>query len=341
VASFPDANIVYEETLPGSDIYERSVDLSAYVGEVIYLAFVHYESTDWFRINLDNIVVLAGTSGGQSTEADILTFALVEVPAAVVVIEGLDISVTVAQGTDVTALTPTITISEGATIVPTPPYSAMDFTNPVQFVVTAEDGETTQTYTVTVEEEQEETFTVTFNVDMQYAEFDPAVDVVYITGSLLDWAEPGTDVENQTMSRVGETMIWTKTLELEAGTYAYKFFLNAGWDNGEWTGDPNREAVVEADVTFDDIFGWKTNAAIDVLSNLNVYPNPFTNEIFVENAENVSRVVITNVIGQVVVDMPVNSTSKTINTTNLNNGVYLVTFQANNGERLVRKMIKQ
>ncbi len=38
-----------------------------------------------------------------------------------------------------------------------------------------------------------ETFEVTFNVDMTYADdFNHAMDVVYITGSIFGWAEPGT-----------------------------------------------------------------------------------------------------------------------------------------------------
>jgi hypothetical protein len=221
-------------------------------------------------------------------------------------------------------------------------------------------------------------------------------------------------------------LIYTTTLELEAGTYMYKYFLNAGWAGGEWDGDPNRVVtVVDADVVVNDIFGdtglstealitdfgfdeGQDNVVIDgftimvhvavgtditeltptmtisdgatidyvfptvmdfteaqefvvtaedgettntytvyvrftsveenVLSNLNVYPNPFSNEISVKNAEGVNRVIITNLIGQVVMDMPLNS--ETINTSNLSKGVYIVIFQGNNGERVVRKMVK-
>jgi len=186
-----------------------------------------------------------------------------------------------------------------------------------------------------------EKFSVTFNVDMTNADFDPEEDVVYMTGSMLEWAEPGTLPEDQTMTQVGETMIWTMTIELEAGEYQYKYFLNDGWDGGEWTGDPNRVVtIVDADVVVDDIWGF-TNAPTNLLSNLHVYPNPFSNFISVVNAEMVTRVVVTNIIGQVVMDMPMNGSQQTIETGNLNKGVYLITFMANNGERVVRKMVKQ
>ncbi|HRX69019.1 MAG TPA: SBBP repeat-containing protein, partial [Tenuifilaceae bacterium] len=76
---------------------------------------------------------------------------------------------------------------------------------------------------------------VTFNVDMTNASgFNPAEDVVYITGSMFGWAEPGANPDNQTMTRVEESMIWTKTIEVAQGNYEYKYFLNAGWENGEW-----------------------------------------------------------------------------------------------------------
>ena len=64
-------------------------------------------------------------------------------------ISGNSISLTVPYGTDVTALTPTITLSYGATVSPTS-GTAKNFTNPVSYVVTAQDGATSKTYTVTV-----------------------------------------------------------------------------------------------------------------------------------------------------------------------------------------------
>lgn len=61
---------------------------------------------------------------------------------------GDTINLTVPIGTDVTNLVPTITFSDGATIYP---YSgvAEDFTNPIIYTVTAQDG-SIEDYTVTV-----------------------------------------------------------------------------------------------------------------------------------------------------------------------------------------------
>jgi len=97
---------------------------------------------------------------------------------------------------------------------------------------------------------------VTFNVDMSTAAgFDPDGDVVFMTGSMFGWAEPGTLPPVQNMQRVGTTMIWTNTLLLLPGEYQYKFFINYGWGWGEWAGEPNRVIQITEDVTFDNIWG--------------------------------------------------------------------------------------
>ena len=62
---------------------------------------------------------------------------------------GTEIAVLVSASANVTSLTPTITLSPNATVSPLTGV-AQDFTNPVQYTVTAEDGVTQTVYTVTV-----------------------------------------------------------------------------------------------------------------------------------------------------------------------------------------------
>ena len=117
--------------------------------------------------------------------------------------------------------------------------------------------------------EEPETFEVIFNVDMSgVAEyFNPNLDVVYITGDLLDWAEPGTEPELQTMTRIDDSFIFTRTLQLEAGEYEYKYFLNEGWSGGEWAGDPNRVIAVMEDMTINDVWGPASTFSLSLLVN--------------------------------------------------------------------------
>lgn len=73
-------------------------------------------------------------------------------------------------------------------------------------------------------------------------------------------------------------------------------------------------------------------------STLTVYPNPFTNEIRFDGVQNVKRIVITNITGQVVKNDVV--ISNAINTENITNGMYFVTLINDKDEKVTVKMIK-
>jgi hypothetical protein len=64
VANF--SNLVHSETVLAAgpepnDYWERSVDISSYAGGTIYVAFVHTNCTDMFRINIDDVSVYENT----------------------------------------------------------------------------------------------------------------------------------------------------------------------------------------------------------------------------------------------------------------------------------------
>jgi hypothetical protein len=98
---------------------------------------------------------------------------------------------------------------------------------------------------------------VTFNVDMNnVAGFVPGTDLVYLSGSMVGWAEPGTNA-NYLMTDPDSDKIYTKTLSLATpvGEITYKYFKGAGWSGGEWNGDPNRKATITQATTLNDVFG--------------------------------------------------------------------------------------
>jgi len=164
---------------------------------------------------------------------------------------------------DMTSLTPALQKSKFAVSEPAS-GETVDLSEPVDYVVTAFHGET-QSYTVSVEGEDPELFTVIFTVSLENAiefgqleGFDPDVHEIYITGEMTGWAEPGTD-DMLVMQQTGtDPLEYSKTFELEAGDYEYKYFsdlLGDGWEGGEWDGDPNREIPVDADMEVYDNFG--------------------------------------------------------------------------------------
>lgn len=86
----------------------------------------------------------------QSDATEMLSFAFEGLtPTAQGDISGTDVSVIVPEDTDLTALVPTIMVSGGATVSPESGI-AQDFSSDVEYVVTAQDGTTTATYTVNV-----------------------------------------------------------------------------------------------------------------------------------------------------------------------------------------------
>ena len=93
-----------------------------------------------------------GTSYSEAT--DILTFVLSEQTGpATVNSTAHTVAIEIAYTAAITNLAPTITLSYGATVTPLSGV-ARDFTNPVPYTVTAEDGITYQEWTVTVTQEE-------------------------------------------------------------------------------------------------------------------------------------------------------------------------------------------
>lgn len=94
-------------------------------------------------------------TGDEGTEALITAFtfdsdAVTEQPT---INEDGTITFKVLDGADITALVPTITVSEGATVTPAS-GEAQDFSNPVTYTVVSEDYGTTTTYEVSVAAKQ-------------------------------------------------------------------------------------------------------------------------------------------------------------------------------------------
>ncbi len=129
-------------------------------------------------------------------------------------------------------------------------------------------------------------FLVTFNVDMSTAlGFIPGADLVYIAGNFpgASWNAPGSNPALQ-LNRVGSTLTYTLVMNLPAGTYQYKYFKNAGWDGGEYTGGDNRSVTISTASTINDIWGgsinwanlqWPGSGTIDLGSAYNVYAQAY------------------------------------------------------------------
>ena len=99
--------------------------------------------------------VMATEPQVDSTLTDILTFTLADqTGAATINTTAHTVAIEVAYTADITSLSPTITLSYGATVIPLSGV-ARDFTSPVTYTVTALDETTTQEWVVTVTQAEE------------------------------------------------------------------------------------------------------------------------------------------------------------------------------------------
>ncbi|HPE19575.1 MAG TPA: T9SS type A sorting domain-containing protein, partial [Tenuifilaceae bacterium] len=175
------------------------------------------------------------------------------------------------------------------------------------------------TLTANFEMEQPETYTVTFivtnNQENSVEGATIAIDGIY--------DELITDASGMT------------TIELEDGEYGYSV-TKEGFEaeSGTFT-VAGEDIAVDVELT---TVGLNT----DMLSNIEVFPNPFSSSITLNNVGKASRVVVTSLIGQKVMEVKLSGAEReTIQTESLANGIYLIQIYNANGGRTVRKMMKE
>ena len=121
---------------------------------------------------------------------------------------------------------------------------------------------------------------------------------------------------------------------------------NTGYTFVNWT-EGGTEVSTDAEYTFtatDDRtleanFEVTTGVGRSIIGNAEVFPNPFGESISLKNHEGVSQVIISNLIGQRVMDMQLNGESQ-ISTGHLQKGLYFVVLVASDGTRAVTLMVK-
>jgi hypothetical protein len=174
-----------------------------------------------------------------------------------------------------------------------------------------------------------EYFDVTFRVHFHaFDGFDPETDIVYLTGDLTGWSAPGDDHNQQVMEASDDDpLVYLIHHTLPAGTYEYKYFLNAGWDGGEWDGGLNREILVDADMTVENVFG-NINDPVNVpevkQTLVQLFPNPASSTINIVAGEMIREIRLIDMLGQVVYAASPQSQRSTIDVGQLKDGIYLV-----------------
>jgi len=125
-------------------------------------------------------------------------------------------------------------------------------------------------------------------------------------------------------------------VDLANGTYDYAVEL----EGYETVSDEVTIYNANKEVTINMV---NVGAAINSLADVRVYPNPFSSRLVIGNAESVTRVEITNMIGQNLYrhTLVLGEHELIVPTSSLKAGVYLVSIYTNDGKRTVRKVIKE
>ena len=103
---------------------------------------------------------------------------------------------------------------------------------------------------------------VILNVDMHRSGLTAGQQVYFagdFGGVYGTWNEPGTNANNELTDSNGDS-IYSVTLTLPVGNYQFKLFKGAGWNGGEWTGDPNRKVTISGDVAL--TYKWGVKPAV-------------------------------------------------------------------------------
>jgi len=198
-------------------------------------------------------------------------------------------------------------------------------------------------------------FVVTFKVDVSSIadSIKKTKAQVFITGDLGNgtfWAMPGDAAPNEMKPTSDDSTSYAIDMWLNKGDIQFKYFLvfdsTSSWSYGEWNGDPNRMVTLTESDTLNSVWGEDGFVGIPVNNaaqpSFNIYPNPVHNVLYIDNLENANRIEIFNVVGQKVrVIRDIQGKKLTIQTGDLNNGIYIVSAFGENGLLKSMKFIKK
>ena len=179
---------------------------------------------------------------------------------------------------------------------------------------------------------------ITFQVDMTPADpFDPATDEVYMTGDFAGWTMPGTIPELALLPIEEGSMTYKVDILMYSGDWQYKYFRiinnTPSWDNGEWEGGDNRVVAVDTTQTVDDLWGDIDAGIFDAKADFTytMYPNPVFNTLTISDIDDVNRIEIFDVSGKIVKSIEVSTEKVSMNLSELNSGVYIISLHNESG----------
>jgi len=153
-------------------------------------------------------------------------------------------------------------------------------------------------------------------------------DVSSATWTELTFTEPYDDG-----SSYGD---WTASGNIDLSSYDSQAFNIAFKYTG---GDPGATTTWQ----IDDVVITGTGTGVRELNNsLNIFPNPATSVLNINSNSNINNIIITNVIGQRVMNIDnINENNTSVELASLSNGVYLLNIENVDGTSNIIKFVKK
>lgn len=280
---------------------------------------VEYSETNW--TDVDEHIIFSSDCSNDAT--DITAYDQVgSVSDASIDDENHTVTLEMLFGSDVTSLSPSITISDGASISPEGPQ---DFTSPVTYTITAEDRQTTQDWVVTVSVAENMAPTVEIEIEDQS-------ETIGFNSVEISTAGVFVDPEGQDLT-ITATSSDETVVTVSVGESDQIIVTQQGIGESTIT------------VTADDGFGGTVSDtfvfAVDQLTlgtkdldGIKVYPNPTRNIISLDGLNQAFSVRVLDLNGREVIRK---SIEKEINLSSLEAGMYLLHVElADGSSKLVR-----
>jgi surface protein len=169
--------------------------------------------------------------------------------------------------------------------------------------------------------------TTTATISTETTTFTVTFTVIYNSNLLKDAA---ISINEQTLTTNVDGIA---TIELGNGVYPYTVSIS-GYKAYEGSITVNGTAVNE------EIALIKVGVTMNLLSNNKVYPNPFQNTINISNAGNIERIIMKNIVGEVLMSIDLNQVANYAIETNLPSGIYLLSIIGTDGSKEERKIIR-
>jgi hypothetical protein len=151
---------------------------------------------------------------------------------------------------------------------------------------------------------------------------DSSVDVVVPAGTDLATLVPSFSLSDGATAAINsiQQVSGTTVVDFTSGSVTYKVTAEDGITTQDWVVNVSVENGVNDAIAF----------------NVNVYPNPASDYVIIENAENTS-ITVYNIIGRMLSSVNSMQSNYTLNLNNYSRGTYFVRVQK--GKQLVTKKI--